>query len=251
MAYQYWQLARAARRSRRFVALAEAYHGDTVGSVSVGGIDLFHETLPRAALRRRAAPHALRATARRGGRRRRRTASQRAEALFAREGPTSSRRSSSSRSCRAPRGCWCSRAGYLARLAALCREYDVLLICDEVATGFGRTGTMFAVEQEHVRPTCCASRRGSPAATCRSRRRSPPRRSTRAFLGAVAEKKTFFHGHTYTGNPLACAAALANLALFETERTLEKMKAAAGRARPATSTRIAELAARRRGPPRA
>ena len=112
-----------------------------------------------------------------------------------------------------------------AAVRELCDRHGVLLICDEVATGFGRTGTMFACEQEGVcAATSSASPRASPAATCRSRRPWPPSGSTRASSARLSEYRTFFHGHTYTGNPLACAAALASLDVFEQERTLERLQ---------------------------
>ncbi len=113
--------------------------------------------------------------------------------------------------------------GYLRAVRELCDRFGVLLICDEVATGFGRTGTMFACEQEGVSPTCSASPRASPGATCRWRRRWRRSGSTRASSAPRQEQRTFFHGHTYTGNPLACAAALASLDAFEQERTLERL----------------------------
>jgi adenosylmethionine-8-amino-7-oxononanoate aminotransferase len=112
--------------------------------------------------------------------------------------------------------------GFLSRLASLCRELDVLLICDEVATGFGRTGTMFAVEQENVRPDLLCVAKGLTGGYLPLAATLATEEVYSAFLGAPADKRTFFHGHTYTGNPLACAAALANLALFESERTIER-----------------------------
>jgi adenosylmethionine-8-amino-7-oxononanoate aminotransferase len=106
---------------------------------------------------------------------------------------------------------------------ALCRKYDVLLICDEVATGFGRTGTMFAVEQEGVTPDLMCVAKGLTGGYLPLAATLATDRVYEAFLGPFAEARTFFHGHTYTGNPLACAVALANLKLFETEHTLEAM----------------------------
>jgi adenosylmethionine-8-amino-7-oxononanoate aminotransferase len=113
--------------------------------------------------------------------------------------------------------------GYLKGLEALCRKYDVLLLCDEVATGFGRTGTLFAVEQEDVRPDLLCLAKGLSGGYLPLAATLATDRVYQAFLGPFADAKTFFHGHTYTGNPLACAAALASLELFETDDTLERM----------------------------
>jgi adenosylmethionine---8-amino-7-oxononanoate aminotransferase len=99
-----------------------------------------------------------------------------------------------------------------------------LLIADEVATGFGRTGTMFAVEQEAVRPDLLCLAKGITGGYLPLAATLATEEIYSAFLGTVAEKKTFFHGHTYTGNPLACAAAIASLELFEEEHTLERVK---------------------------
>src|SRR5947209_20237301 len=111
---------------------------------------------------------------------------------------------------------------FLIALADLYKRYDVLLIADEVATGFGRTGTMFAVEQEGVRPDLMCLAKGITGGYLPLAATLATEEIYSAFLAPFEEKRTFFHGHTYTGNPLACAAALANLALFESERTLEK-----------------------------
>ena len=113
--------------------------------------------------------------------------------------------------------------GYLRRVRELCDEHGVLLICDEVATGFGRTGTMFAVEQEGVAPDLMCVAKGLTGGYLPLAATLTTAAVYEAFLGEHAELKTFFHGHTYTGNPLACAAALATLEVFESERTLETL----------------------------
>ncbi len=100
----------------------------------------------------------------------------------------------------------------------------MLLICDEVATGFGRTGTMFACEQEGVAPDLLCLAKGLTGGYLPLAATLATEAIYEGFLGAPEEQRTFFHGHTYTGNPLACAAALANLDVFESERTLERLQ---------------------------
>ena len=100
----------------------------------------------------------------------------------------------------------------------------MLLICDEVATGFGRTGTMFACEQEDVAPDLLCLAKGLTGGYLPLAATLATERIFEGFLGAPQEYRTFFHGHTYTGNPLACAAALASLDAFESERTLERLQ---------------------------
>jgi len=232
MAYQYWR-QKGRPEKRRFVALQEAYHGDTVGSVSVGGIDLFHATfrdllfevdrIPTPYEYRWPGPgecleQCVRAAAELLERRGREIAALVVEPLV-----------------QGAAGMLVQPRGYLSRLAELCRRHEVLLICDEVATGFGRTGTMFAVEQEGVRPDLMCVAKGLTGGYLPLAATLATEEIYSAFLGSVAEKRTFFHGHTYTGNPLACAAAMASLELFERERTLERM-------RPAMDALAAELA---------
>ena len=194
MAFQYWQ-HRGGQHVRRtsFICLEDAYHGDTIGSVSVGGIDLFHSTFgPLLFESHRASPGdvadmaGLLAAARGGGRRGDRRAA----------GP------GRGRDARPP-------ARLPARGARALRPPRVLLICDEVATGFGRTGTMFACEQEGVAPDLLCLAKGLTGGYMPLAATLATERIYEAFLGAHEEFKTFFHGHTYTGNPLACAAALA------------------------------------------
>jgi adenosylmethionine-8-amino-7-oxononanoate aminotransferase len=114
--------------------------------------------------------------------------------------------------------------GYLADVRELCDRHGVLLICDEVATGFGRTGTMFACDQERVSPDLMCLAKGLTGGYLPLAATLATERIYEGFLGAPEQFRTFFHGHTYSGNPLACAAALANLEAFERERTLLRLQ---------------------------
>jgi adenosylmethionine---8-amino-7-oxononanoate aminotransferase len=105
--------------------------------------------------------------------------------------------------------------GFLSEIRRLATAHDVLLICDEVATGFGRTGKMFACEHENVRPDLMCVAKGITGGYLPLAATFATQQIFDAFLGAPSEGKTFFHGHTYTGNPLACAAAIASLNLFQ------------------------------------
>ena len=113
--------------------------------------------------------------------------------------------------------------GYLRAVRDLCDRHDVFLVCDEVATGFGRTGTMFACEQEAVAPDFLCLAKGLTGGYMPLAATLTTDRVHDGFLGEYEDFRTFFHGHTYTGNPLACAAALATLDVFEEERTLERL----------------------------
>jgi adenosylmethionine-8-amino-7-oxononanoate aminotransferase len=114
--------------------------------------------------------------------------------------------------------------GYLRRVRELCDAHDVLLICDEVATGFGRTGLMFACDHEEVTPDLMCVGKGLTGGYLPLAATLATERVYDAFLGEFDEFKTFFHGHTYTGNPLACAAGIASLEVFQRERTLEALQ---------------------------
>jgi adenosylmethionine-8-amino-7-oxononanoate aminotransferase len=222
IAFQYWR-QKGRPEKHGFVALGEAYHGDTLGSVSVGGIDLFHDVFRRLLFRvhRIPTPYPYRwsgdgdcgeACLRAAG------------DLFARLGGELAALVVEPL-VQGAAGMLVQPPGFLAALARLCRQHEVLLICDEVATGFGRTGTMFAVEQEDVRPDLMCLAKGLTGGYLPLAATLATEEVYSAFLGTVAEKRAFFHGHTYTGNPLACAAARANLMLLEREKTLERMQA--------------------------
>jgi len=116
-----------------------------------------------------------------------------------------------------------SPPGYLSRVRALCREFNVLCIADEVATGFGRTGRMFACQHEDAMPDIMCLSKGITGGYMPLAATIATEEIYRAFLGEFRELKTFFHGHSYTGNPLACAAALACLEIFEKEDTIRSL----------------------------
>ena len=206
MAFQYWH-QRGEQRTR-FVSLRNAYHGDTIGSVSVGGIDLFHSTYrpllfetlhaepgDAADMERVLADHAGE------------VAAVIVEPLV-----------------QGAAGILVHPAGYLRAVRDLCDRHGVLLIADEVATGFGRTGRMFACEHEDVAPDLMCVAKGITGGYLPLAATLSTEAIYDGFLGRHEEFRTFFHGHTYTGNPLACAAALATLRLFEQERTLELLE---------------------------
>ncbi len=209
MAFQY-QAQRGGVHARRtsFVHLHDAYHGDTIGSVSVGGIDLFHAAYEPLLFETHAAEAGDAADLERllnahGDQ----VAAVIVEPLV-----------------QGAAGIVVQPPGYLSAVRRLCDEHGLLLICDEVATGFGRTGTMFACEQEEVAPDFLCLAKGITGGYLPLAATLTTERVYEGFLGAPEEGRTFFHGHTYTGNPLACAAALANLEVFEQERTIERLQ---------------------------
>ncbi len=209
MAFQWWaqQGDPAAARRRGFVCLRDAYHGDTLGSVSVGGIDLFHacyEPLLFGARQVDAGDVGQLA------------------ALLEAEGPEIAAMIVEPL-VQGAAGILVHPPGYLRAVRELCDAHGLLLICDEVATGFGRTGRMFACEHEGVAPDLMCVAKGLTGGYLPLAATLTTERIYAGFLGAHEDWRTFFHGHTYTGNPLACAAALATLDVFEEERTLERL----------------------------
>jgi adenosylmethionine---8-amino-7-oxononanoate aminotransferase len=207
MAYQWWHQRGEWWRSG-FVCLRDSYHGDTIGSVSLGGIELFH-SLYRPLLfdawhAEPGDPAHMRGLLEEHGDR---VAAVIVEPLV-----------------QGAAGIHVHPDGYLRAVRDLCDEFGVFLICDEVATGFGRTGRMFACEHEGVSPDFMCLAKGLTGGYLPLAATLTTERVYEGFLGAFEQFRTFFHGHTYTGNPLACAAALATLAVFEQERTLERLQ---------------------------
>ncbi|GAC1605620.1 MAG: adenosylmethionine--8-amino-7-oxononanoate transaminase [Myxococcales bacterium] len=230
IAFQHWR-QRGKPKKTKFVALAEGYHGDTLGSVSVGGMDLFHQIFQPLLFEAMyiPTPYAYRWPT--GPRHCLEAAALAAEAVI------SGRRDEIAALIIEPviqgaAGMIAHPPGYLARIAKACRDNGVLLICDEVATGFGRTGTLFASEQEGVVPDLLCVAKGLSGGYLPLAATLATDDIYESFLGPFEAKKTFFHGHSYTGNPLACAAALASLRLFGEERTLSHVREMADRLAP-------------------
>jgi adenosylmethionine-8-amino-7-oxononanoate aminotransferase len=208
MAFQYWRQNTGGERRAKFVTLKHAYHGDTIGAVSAGGIDLFHSTYrPLLFDTLKAEPG---------------DAADMERILAAHEGEVAA--VIMEPLVQGAAGMLMHPTGYLAAVRALCDRYGVLLICDEVATGFGRTGTMFACEQEEVSPDLMCVAKGITGGYMPLAATFATERIYEGFLGRHEDYRTFFHGHTYTGNPLACAAAIATLDVFEQERTIEALQ---------------------------
>ena len=225
MAFQYWRHRGGEfRRKTRFVALRNGYHGDTIGAASVGGIDLFHAAFRPMLFKTYFAPSPYcyrcefgldRARCRwecvAGMEKILRAHGRKIAAVIVEP------------LVQAAGGMIVAPKGYLKRVENLCRKHNVLLIADEVATGFGRTGTMFACEHEGVRPDLLACSKGLTGGYLPLAATLSTDNIYDAFLGEFRERKTFFHGHTFTGNPLGCAAALAGLSVFRKDRVLQRM----------------------------
>ncbi len=116
-------------------------------------------------------------------------------------------------------------AGYVRRMREICDRHGALLVCDEVATGFGRTGTLFAVEQDGVLPDILTVAKGITGGYLPLAATVTTEEVFESFLGDHASKRTFFHGHTYAGNPLACAAATASMRLFRERKIVAGLPA--------------------------
>ncbi len=209
MAFQFQQ-QRGGQHARRtsFVHLRDAYHGDTIGSVSVGGIDLFHSTYRPLLFQTHAAEPGDAADLERI------LSCHEEEVAALIVEPL----------VQGAAGMLVHPPGYLRAARELCDRFGVLLICDEVATGFGRTGTMFACEREGVAPDLLCLAKGLTGGYLPLAATLSTERIYEGFLGAPEQQRTFFHGHTYTGNPLACAAAIASLKAFELEQTLQRLQ---------------------------
>jgi len=226
IAFQYWQQASpATKRKRGFVSLKHAYHGDTLGSVSLGGIGLFHDIYRPLLFKtyKAESPYCYRCFLKK-------TYPQCGLAcLNSLEHILKKRHHELAAFVVEPMvqgaaGMIVFPRGYLGEARKLCSRYNVLFVADEVAVGFGRTGKMFACQHEDVRPDLLALAKGITGGTLPLAATLTTESVYRAFLGEPHELKTFYHGHTYSGNPVACAAALANLSIFRQERVLAALQ---------------------------
>jgi adenosylmethionine-8-amino-7-oxononanoate aminotransferase len=223
IAFQYWQQKGQPQRTR-FVSLRGAYHGDTLGCVALGGIDSFHATFrPLVAPQLRAensycyrCPYGLRHPECDIH------CLESLEGLLEREGETLAAVVVEP-IMQAPAGMIPFPPGWLRRARELVDRYGTLLVTDEVATGFGRTGTMFACEHEGVTPDLMAVAKGMTAGFLPLAATLATEAIFDAFLGPATAGRQLFHGHSYTGNALGCAATLGNLDVFEQENVLERV----------------------------
>ncbi len=226
MAFQYWQQKEEPEPDRsQFIALGGAYHGDTIGDVSLGGVDRFHQLFRPLLFEvlRAPIPYCYRC-------------------------PLGLERPSCAIACldevehlleanqakvagvvveplvQGAAGMIVHPEGYLAGLSRLTKKHNTLLIADEVAVGFGRTGQMFACEQENVTPDILCLAKGLTGGYLPLAATLTTETIYQAFHATASEGKTFQHGHTYGGNPLGAAAALATLQVFEEEQTLEQLQ---------------------------
>jgi len=265
MAFQYWRQTKRsmlyAPRKTKFLTFVNGYHGDTIGSVSLGGMDLFHKIYRPLLFKtiQAPAPYCYRCPYGKesplnpplspfckGGIRGIRAISAEKnknrcylQCLTATEMLIKKHHKELAGLVIEPlvqgaAGMITQPKGFIRRIRQLCTKYDILMIADEVATGFGRTGKMFACEHENVTPDIMTIAKGITGGYLPLAATLTTERIFKGFLGEFSAKggsafggkdnKTFFHGHTYTGNPLACAAALANLKIFRREKTLRKLQ---------------------------
>jgi adenosylmethionine-8-amino-7-oxononanoate transaminase len=239
MAYQYWQFKNEKRTS--FLSLKNAYHGDTIGAVSVGGMDLFHSKFKSLLFKSYFArsPYCYRC-------------------IYRKKEINYPIKAKNFRDHNMQMGCLgeCIKQvktilaqnhkniaaaiieplnqaasnmiimpkGYLKEYATLCKQYGVLLICDEVATGFGRTGKMFAIEHENIKPDFMCLSKGITGGYIPLAVTAVTNDIYNAFLGKYEEFKTFFHGHSYTANPLACAAGNEVIDILKHNKFLTKLQ---------------------------
>lgn len=225
-AFQYWRQCRDPKPEKtKYIALGEAYHGDTIGSASVGGIARFQgifgpllfdvirapvpdpRKLPAGTSPEAATEHFLSQLERLLEAHHQEVAALVIEPLV-----------------QFAAGMVMHPPGYLRGVRELTRRYEVLLIADEIATGFGRAGTMFACDQEDVVPDFLCLGKGLTGGYLPMSATLTHDEIYQAFLGEYHEGRTLYHGHTYGGNPLAAAAALASLDLFDEVQTLAKLQ---------------------------
>lgn len=221
MAFQYWKQKGVTGKSS-FLSLNNAYHGDTLGAVSVGGVDIFHGVFGPLLFKtfRAPSPYCFRCELGRAYPDCGLACLQEMEELL--------RRHHQELAAviieplvQAAGGMIVSPPGYLRGVRDLATKYGVLLIADEVATGFGRTGALFACEHEAVVPDIICISKGLTGGYLPLAATVATEEIYTAFLGDFRDLRTFFHGHSYTGNPLGCAAALACLEVFRNEKTIE------------------------------
>ncbi|MFQ5354808.1 MAG: adenosylmethionine--8-amino-7-oxononanoate transaminase, partial [Thermodesulfobacteriota bacterium] len=225
VSFQYWAQVEKKNKKKKFVAFTGAYHGDTIGSMSVGEIGVFVKKFQPLLFKTFRSPYPY---------------CYRCPLGLTRKGcglacldefeKVLRKNSETIAACiieplvQGAAGMITAPRGFLRGVRRLTKKYNVHLICDEVATGFGRTGKMFASEHENVGPDIMCLAKGITGGYLPLAATLFTEEIYSAFLGSATSKRAFLHGHTYTGNPLACATALASLEIFEEEKVLEEVE---------------------------
>lgn len=223
MAYQYWY-QKGQPQKKYFVSMTDSYHGDTLGTVSVGGIDIYKEVFKPLVFEtlKVCAPYCYRCPKGFDKSTCSLQCLKDVEKLFAK------------RSCeiaaiiveplvQGAAGMRVYPVEYLKRLRKLCDEYDVLLIDDEVAMAFGRTGKYFAFEHAQIKPDIFCVAKGITAGYIPLAATITTDKIYKEFYDDFSKLKTFYHGHSFTGNPIACAIAVENLKIMEEEKIVENL----------------------------
>jgi len=228
IAFQHW-VNRGVTGRTTFLAFGDAYHGDTIGALSVGdggfGTELFDPLrFPVLRAPRFSDPSCFETAVRMVGEHAGELAAVIVEPLV-----------------QGAAGMQLAPPEAFAALGAACRDHDVLLICDEVATGFGRTGTLFASEQCSLTPDLLVLGKGLTAGYLAQSVTVASGRVFDAFLGPDLSEKTLYHGHSYSGNALACAVALRHLELLDEWRVLDNVRERSDELRTLLDARIARL----------
>jgi adenosylmethionine-8-amino-7-oxononanoate aminotransferase len=230
-----YEFTRRSGRSKkpRFLSLDGAYHGDTVGAVSLGHIDLFHKAYSGLLFKtdKAPSPYCYRCPFNRAQPERRdardyvkcqRECVSLVEAKFAKQRKRGNPYAAFviEPLMQGAAGMVTQPEGYLRDVAEIVRDDGALLITDEVMTGFGRTGTFFAYQKEGVQPDLIALAKGMTGGYLPMAATLTTQAIFDAFLGEYEEFKTFFHGHSFTGNQLGAAASLASIGLLETKTSI-------------------------------
>lgn len=227
IAFQYWHQHTdpQERQKKKFVSLEEAYHGDTVGAISVGGKGLVYATYRDLLFEgyRVPTPYCYRCPLGRERDQCNLACLQVVEDIMA-EHHQEIVGMIIEPLVQGAAGMITAPDGYLRKIRELCTKYNILMIADEVAVGFGRTGTLFACEQEGVSPDIMCIAKGLTGGCLPLAATLTTETIFHAFLGEPRECKTFFHGHTFTGNPVGCAVALANIEVIEQTQLIQHIK---------------------------
>ena len=235
MAFQYWQQREDPKPDKtKYLALTSAYHGDTTGAVSLGGIKYFHRLFAPILFTPVRGPLPCTYRLPEG------ITAETACEFYCSEIEALLKAHHHELAAvvveplvQGAAGMITHPEGMLRSVRDLCDRYDVLLICDEVAVGFGRTGTLFACEQESVTPDILCLAKGLTSGYLPMAATIARPHVYNAFLASSTESRQFFHGHTFGGNPLAAAAALASIDLFEETQLVASVDAKAARLRDA------------------